>query len=94
MLNLSGEPKPHQFKTAAAGLSGLACSPDGQRVAALGNGGVIDLCETETGRSSRKWRLGIDVVSIAFTPDGRGMVTANKDATLYFWNCPDTAVRL
>jgi len=88
VLNLTGESKPHQFKTAAAGLSGLACSPDGKRVAALGNGGVVDLCETETGRSLRTWRLGVDVVAIGFTPDGRGIVTANKDSTLYLLELP------
>jgi WD40 repeat protein len=88
VLNLAGEPKPLSFKTAAAGLGGLACSPDGKRVAALGNGGVIDLCETESGRSLRKWRLGVDVVAIAFTPDGRGVVTANKDSTLYLLELP------
>jgi WD40 repeat protein len=86
--NLKGEPNPRTFKTAAAGLGGLACSPDGKRVAALGAGGVVDVCEIETGRSLRKWALGTDVVSIAFTPDGRGLVTANKDSTLYLLELP------
>ena len=84
----SGDPKPRTFKTAAAGLAGLASSPEGKRFAALGSGGVIDLCETDTGRSLRQWRLGTEVMAVAFTPDGRGLVTANKDSTLYLLEVP------
>jgi WD40 repeat protein len=64
----------------------VAFSPDGRVFAAPGVGGVV-LYETASGRP--RLRLGghtQDVTSLAFTPDGKTLVSVSQDSTVLIWD--------
>jgi WD40 repeat protein len=76
---------------AEGGGEALAVSPDGRFVASGGGlsrsgGGDIRLLDAATGRQVR--RLAGDqsaAVDAAFAPDGKVLVTAGENGSLYFW---------
>jgi cytochrome c len=65
----------------------LAVSPDGNRVAAGGIGGTVNLIDRKT-RSLAGALVGpgLPVWSVAFTPDGATLLTGGADATIRRWN--------
>jgi cytochrome c len=65
----------------------LAISPDGERVAAAGIGGTVNLIERKTRSvSSVLAGPGLPVWSVAFMPDGATLLTGGADATIRRWN--------
>jgi len=62
-----------------------ALSPDGGLVA-VGGVGKVMLCDTHTGevRSELRQHFGI-ILSLAFSPDGRRLVTTGQDQKLIVW---------
>src|SRR5262249_28365858 len=73
----------------------LVGSPDGKPFASAGFDNVVKLWEPATGRELRRWDMGLPlqdrggfVAQMAFTPDGRGLVTANANTTLYVLDLP------
>src|SRR5439155_16759081 len=79
--DLAGGQNLRTFQMKSEGLMGLTVSADGQRLAALGPPGYVELYELESGRLLRQWALPTEAVASAFTPDGRGLVTANRNST-------------
>jgi WD40 repeat protein len=81
--------KREAIKTLTAHKTGLAAiiiSPNGARfvtAAANGTGAEIKLWDTASGKELRSWDLPTQIHGIVFTPDGKGLVTANGDTTLY-----------
>jgi WD40 repeat protein len=75
------------FKSAAAVLDGLAVSPDGARLATFG-GGRVELWDVATGKALRSWQTPSGVKALAFTPDGKHLLTGNDDSTLYLLELP------
>jgi WD40 repeat protein len=64
----------------------VAFSPDGRVFAAPGVGGIV-LYETASG--APRLRLGghtQDVTGLAFTPDGKTLVSASQDSTVLIWD--------
>jgi WD40 repeat protein len=76
------------FKAHDKGLSAFAMSPDGSRFATTGADNTVKLWETATGKELRRWAMGVPVSSLAFTPDGKQVVTANDNCTLYVLELP------
>jgi WD40 repeat protein len=79
------------------GLACFAMAPDGARFATAGKDSVVKLWETSTGRLLREWDLKQPplpdptkwfVQSLAFTPDGKQLATANANTTAYLLDCP------
>lgn len=70
----------------------IACqvSPDGKRFATVGLNNVVKVHDLETGEELRVWNMGggAQVVSIAFSPDGRNLVTGNANTTLFVLELP------
>jgi len=72
----------------------LAISADGKRLASAGNENVIKLWDTITGKELRRWDIHQPVqqhgfvAQMRFTPDGRYLLTANANTTLYLLELP------
>jgi WD40 repeat protein len=75
--------------TVGTHLYGVAVSPDGARIAAGNEGGIIFLWDTTTGKCSDTLGPHRGYVSeLAFTPDGRRLVSCSGDGTLRLWHLP------
>ena len=66
----------------------VAYSPDGQTLASSGSSdGTIQLWNVENGRHIRTFEGHSEMVStLAFSPDGRTLVSGSKDDTLRMWD--------
>jgi WD40 repeat protein len=60
-----------------------AASPDGQTLASAARDGKVILWEAATGAKYREWQLPGTVYRVAFADDGRHLITANANGTLY-----------
>ena len=60
-----------------------AVSPDGQTLASAAKDGKVILWEAATGAKYREWQLPGTVYRVAFADDGRHLITANANGTLY-----------
>jgi WD40 repeat protein len=78
-----------------AGLAALAMSPTGTRFATAGTDNVVKVWDVASGKELRSWDLSrlsspgrAFVRNLAFTPDGKGLATANGNSTLYLLELP------
>jgi hypothetical protein len=85
--------RPHVLD-AGAGVSGIALSPDGARVAAGGGDGRVRVFDVVSGRqeATLSWQDGV-AKDVAFSPDGAFMaaIAANDDA-VPVWRVADWTV--
>jgi WD40 repeat protein len=77
------------------GIAALAVSATGRVFATTGLDNAVKVWETATGKEVRQWdfsRLAAAgqplVRNLAFTPDGKGLVTANGNSTLFLLEVP------
>jgi WD40 repeat protein len=73
----------------------LATSPDGKRFATIAADNTAKLWDIASGKELRSWQFKVAanfkrpfVRNLAFTPDGKYLVTANYNAALYLLECP------
>jgi WD40 repeat protein len=85
----------HTLKAHAQAVTACAVSSDGKRFATAGNDNVVKLWDTASGKELRRWDLHLPVqergglvAALAFTADGRGLITANANTTLYVLELP------
>lgn len=83
------EAKP-AIKAVPGGVNGLVVSPVAKVFATLSADGEVKVWNLD-GKEVRGWKLPTAANAAAFTPDGRRLVTANKDGTLYVLELPDDA---
>jgi WD40 repeat protein len=70
----------------AGGLTGVAWSPDGERLATAGEDGTVKVWLTATGEGVLSINAHDDEVeSVAWSPDGLRLATAGADGTLKVW---------
>lgn len=76
------------FQAHKGGLNGIMMGPDGTRFASISDTGEVKVWETATGKELRGWTLPTPVRNLAFSADGKKLITANADTTLYVLNLP------
>lgn len=76
--------KRETLATAKAELSsvgGVMIAPAGDKFAVFSTEGAVKTFDV-TGKALRDWQLPVGVNGVAFTPDGKRLITANADGTL------------
>ncbi len=75
------------LKAHPSGVSEVAFSPDGKRLATVAQGSDVKLWDVESGFEVRtfKGHLG-DLTSVAFSPDGKQLASADSKGTIKLWN--------
>jgi WD40 repeat protein len=95
-LKAKGQVKPEQtLQGHRHGVAGFAMSADGSRFATAGRDNVVKVWDTAAGKELRAWDFHIPasaglvfVRSLAFTPDGKHLATANANGTVYLLDLP------
>jgi WD40 repeat protein len=77
-----------EFRAHEALLNGLMVGPEGTRFATISDHGEVRLWKADTGEELRSWSLPTPVRNLAFSADGKKLITANGDTTLYVLNLP------
>jgi WD40 repeat protein len=68
-------------------VAGLVVAPAGGRFATLADDGEVKAWDM-SGKEVRAWKLPVAANAAAFTPDGKALVTGNKDGTAYVLELP------
>ena len=69
-------------------LTAVTFAPGGARLASSDMGGRVVLWDVATANPVREWQLPGSVHTLAFAPDGRHLVTANGNGTVYVLRAP------
>jgi WD40 repeat protein len=77
----------HSAQAVGGEINGLVMSPSGDRFAVLSNDGEVKAFDLGA-KELRSWKLPVPANGAAFTPDGKKLVTANGDGTLYVLELP------
>jgi WD40 repeat protein len=77
----------HTAKGFDAEVNGLIVSPSGDRFAIFSNAGDVKVFDL-TAKELRSWKLPVPANAAAFASDGKSLVTANADGTLYVLDVP------
>jgi len=78
-----------QFRDHAHAITSLAYSPDGRTLASGCQGGIV-LWDPATGKLLRRFSCNpgqfIQVWSVIFTPDGKGLISAGDGGQIHLWD--------
>jgi WD40 repeat protein len=66
-------------------VSTVALSPDG-KVLAYGGGGVVRLCEADSGKEIRQLKTGGGIRTLVFFPDGKVLVVRSRNQQVRFFS--------
>jgi len=85
----------HTVKGHAQRIAVCMVSPDGKRCATAGFDNIVKLWDIASGKELRSWDMhmpaqerGTFVANMSFSPDGRRLLTANANTTLYVLELP------
>jgi len=78
---------PTTHKVQPSSILNVALSPDGKTIAAVGDDGVVQLLDAQTGQRRAEWGgHNSRIWSVAYTPDGRTLVTGSDDKSIILWD--------
>ncbi len=77
------------IKAHTSGLLAISMCPDGKRFVTVGQNGELKLWSVETGDKLKEWDLPTPLRNLVFTTDGKKLITANGDTTLYMIEMPE-----
>jgi WD40 repeat protein len=86
--NIADRETLHTFQAHADRLTGIVLNPDGSNFATMARDGQVRLWDVKTGRQLREWNLHVPSRAFAFLPDGKNLLVANADATVYLLDLP------
>ncbi len=78
----------HTLRAHDKDIRAIAVSADSRRFATIGGDERICLWDLHSGKQLRDWNAGQGVKALAFTPDGKHLITANVNTTLYLLDLP------
>jgi WD40 repeat protein len=68
-----------------SGVSAVAVAPGG-KVVASGGGGIVHLCQADTGKELHQFKTGDGgVLALAFTPDGKTLAVRSRNQRVRLW---------
>ena len=96
VCKVAGRETMHEIKAHTGGVICVQASADGKRFATFGQDNILKLWDLASGKELRRWNMqgnspgasGGLVINLAFTPDGRQLVTANANTTLFVLDLP------
>lgn len=76
------------IKAHTGAMLAVSMCPDGKRFISADQSGEIRLWSVDTGEKLQEWLLPTPIRNLAFTADGKKLITANGDTTLYMIDMP------
>jgi WD40 repeat protein len=88
IYNIEKKQVSKTFQAHKGTLLGIVVGPEGGRFASICENREVKLWKTETGEELRSWTLSTPVSNIAFSADGKKLIAANADSTIYVLDLP------
>jgi len=95
IFQIDGRKLLHAFKGHKQRIGVCQVSADGKRFATAGFDNIVKLWDVDTGKELRSWNMHMlvqersaFVYNMAFTPDGKALVTGNANSSLFILDLP------
>ena len=88
IYDIAGKKVLKEFQAHTGALNGVMMGPNGSRFATISGNNEVKLWSMEDGKELRSWVLSSEPRNLAFSADGKKLITANGDGTLFVLTLP------